>query len=216
MHPWIQRHRQFLKEIEAWYLRARASQGRHMHCGNGCALCCHGLFDISVADALLVAEAFAGLPAEQKAAVEGRARVIQERICAAAPALAPPYILDSVLEEQLDVIVEHAMSPPCVFLGAQHECLIYERRPLACRLEGLPMVDAHDGLFGYWCELNFTEGVPPASLKELECDYYGLQNVEEVATEIVSEEVTGLKRRQLTVYIPSIVAEFESFWAALL
>jgi Fe-S-cluster containining protein len=213
MHPWIQRHRQFLREIEAWYVKVRASQGQQMQCGNGCALCCHGVFDISVADALLVAEAFAGFPPEQKAAVAGRARAIQERICAAAPELTPPYILDAVSEEQVEVIVDHANSPPCVFLGVQNECLIYERRPLACRLEGLPMVDAQDGLFGDWCELNFIAGVPPASLKDLECDYYELRNVEEVATEIVSEEVTGCERRQLTVFIPSIVAGFESFWA---
>jgi hypothetical protein len=103
-----------------------------------------------------------------------------------------------------------------VFLGAENRCLIYERRPLACRLGGLPMVDRQDGLFGDWCELNFKNGVSPAALKDLEYDYDELQNIEEVATEVVSEEVTGRKRRQLTVFMASIVTEFESCWAPLL
>ncbi len=36
---------------------------------------------------------------------------------------------------------------------------IYER-PMACRLEGVPMVDTRHGLLGDWCDLNFTGGVP--------------------------------------------------------
>ena len=61
MHGWMRKHRAFLEEVDAWFGEVRARHDGQMLCGRGCALCCHGLFDISLPDALLVAEAFAAL-----------------------------------------------------------------------------------------------------------------------------------------------------------
>ncbi len=216
MHPWIEQHRRFLEEIGEWYCRVRRAQGSRMQCGRGCALCCHGLFDVSLADAFLVAEAVQALPPALREEVTDRARRIQSGIAEAVPQLPAPYFLHTIDEQTVDEIVESANASPCVFLGTGNECLIYNNRPLACRLEGLPMVDSNDGLFGDWCELNFADGVPAEVQPDLKRDYYELQNIEEIATEVVSEAVLGERQRQLTVFIPSIAAAFESFWRKLL
>ncbi len=44
------------------------------------------------------------------------------------------------------------------------------------------MVDARDGLFGDWCELNFTAGISPQMAEDLRLDYYGIQETEEGPT----------------------------------
>ena len=67
--------------------------------------------------------------------------------------------------------VDAAQSPPCPCLRDAGECLIYESRPLSCRLEGVPMVDVHRGLFGDWCGLNFKEGIPETAIANLQLDY---------------------------------------------
>ena len=41
--------------------------------------------------------------------------------------------------------------------------------------EGIPMVDVHDGLFGVWCELNFSGGVKGAFEEDLRLDYSGIE-----------------------------------------
>jgi Fe-S-cluster containining protein len=187
-----------------------------MQCGRGCALCCHGLFDISLPDALLLAEGLSNLPPEDQADVAVLAEQIHADILRNAPKLEHPFFLNGISEKEADAVVEAARSPRCPLLGPDNACRVYEHRPLACRLEGLPMVDTRDGAFGDWCELNFTGSLSERETTLLRQDYYELQNVEDVATEIVSEALLGERHRQLTVFLPSVVVAFESFWKRLL
>ncbi len=78
------------------------------------------------------------------------------------------------------------------------------------------MVDDHDGLFGDWCELNFVEGVSEEAQENLQRDYYGLQESERASTSHLSELLLGESQEALTVFIPSIIVEYERFWAPLL
>ena len=201
-----------MREVDGWFDSICTRYATEMQCGRGCALCCHGLFDISLPDAVRVAEAFGRLPGEVRTSVEGRAAEIQSVIEWEAPELRSPCLLNVVPEERIDRIVENAGSPRCPFLGEHAECLIYDNRPMACRLEDVPMVDLQDGLFGDWCELNFTSGVSEQALRDLGRDYYGMQEVEEAATESLSKTLLGEKLSVATVFIPSLVVEFDRFW----
>ena len=55
MHEWMKRHLAFLEENGERFARVFVTYPDQMQCGRGCALCCHGLFDISFADAFLLA-----------------------------------------------------------------------------------------------------------------------------------------------------------------
>ncbi len=212
----MKRHKEFLSGVEAWFASVRGKQGNQMQCGRGCALCCRGLFDISLPDAVFLAEGLSALPPETMERVKADAETIQAGIRENAPELKPPYFLDVLGEERVDLIVERAHSPRCPLLGPDNQCLVYEHRPLACRLEGLPMVDVNDGLFGDWCELNFTHGVSPEAMEDLKQDYYELQEVEEIATEILSEDLLNKSDRNVTVFIASVISEFETYWKRLI
>ena len=215
-HPWLQRHLEFLKGIEGWFGSVRSRHEGQMQCGRGCALCCRGLFDISLPDALVLAEGLAALPPEVLARVRTSAQSIQNGIAQDAPELTAPHFLNVLDAGRIDAIVEHAKSPRCPLLGEDNQCLVYEYRPLACRLEGVPMVDVRDGLFGDWCELNFTGGLPETALKDLQLDYYELQEVEGIAAEIISGDLLHDCRRDATVFIASVVTDFETYWKPLL
>ncbi len=215
-HPWMKRHKEFLAGVDGWFRSVRRKHANQMQCGRSCALCCRGLFDISLPDALLLAEGLDMLAPEAMMRAKTKAEIIQAGIQTAAPGLKKPHFLNTLSEEQIDPIVEQANSPPCPLLGPDNQCLVYEHRPLACRLEGLPMVDAKDGPFGDWCELNFTSGVPKEAEGDLKQDYYELQEVEQIATEILSDALLGERRRDVTVFIASIVADFEDYWKQLI
>ncbi len=209
-------YRNLLNETSNWF---QIVQNRHadlMQCRSGCTACCSGLFDISLPDALHVTAGMAALPADTSSEVTARAQEIQRRIVARAPDLAAPYLLKMKDELLIDRITARIQPPRCPFLSREHACLIYEHRPLACRLEGVPMVDAHDGLFGDWCEFNFPDGVGAESQEDLQRDYYALQEVERSSTASLSELLLGERLDAVTVFIPSLIVGYESFWAPLL
>lgn len=209
------RYRSVLRSVDRWFSGILAGQRGQMQCGKGCALCCHGLFDISLPDAFLLSEGCSSLRGMVRKQVDARARAAQDAIVDAAPELRPPYLLDGLTEEHIDGIADAAGNLPCPFLGDQNECLVYGHRPLACRLEGAPMVDVQDGLFGDWCELNFEKGVPRNAMDRLKRDYGALQDFEESCTRSLSETFLGRRRNRVTTFIPSLVVEYESFWRHL-
>ena len=200
-------YRNLKRNLDEWFGTIRARYTDQMQCGRGCSLCCYGLFDVSLPDALEIAEVLANMDPVARARVLERAESIQKLIQREAPDLNPPYFLNGLSQGSIDRIVDNARNPPCPFLGPENECLIYEHRPMACRLEGIPMVDAQDGLFGDWCELNFSAGLSPEITEKVRLDYYGLQAIETGAAEEISEA-----QPEMTVFIASVIAEFESFW----
>ncbi len=209
-------YRNLLNETSKWFQIVQTRHADQMQCRSGCTACCHGLFDISLPDALHVTAGIASLPADTRDDVTAQAAEIQKRILARAPDLAAPYLLKMKDELLIDRVVARIQHPRCPFLGREDACLIYAYRPLACRLEGVPMVDEHDGLFGDWCEFNFTDGVGAESQEDLQRNYYALQDVERSSTAALSELFLGERLEAVTVFIPSLIVEYESFWAPLL
>jgi Fe-S-cluster containining protein len=199
--------------IDQWFAQVRSKYADQMQCGKGCTACCHGLFDISLADAAQVAEGFRELPPDVQERVHSKAVAIHSVILEATRDSTQPALFD---EDDLliDHIVEAANNPPCPCLGQAGECLIYEHRPLACRLEGVPMVDVHDGLFGDWCELNFKDGIPEAALNDLRQDYNIIHASDESRSAAVAQHA-GVSNARAVTFIPSVIAEYQAYWKPL-
>ena len=62
MHPAAEAWQSALERLDRWFSDARERLPGVIPCGPGCSACCHGPFDISVADALLLREGLAELP----------------------------------------------------------------------------------------------------------------------------------------------------------
>jgi hypothetical protein len=77
------------------------------------------------------------------------------------------------------------------------------------------MVDSRDGLFGDWCDLNFKQGLPPGALELLTRDYYAIQAAEDVSNEVMTDLLLGKRDPEATVFIPSVITEYLSFWQGL-
>jgi len=208
----MESYRRLLREVDRWFTVVQEANRENMACRRGCTFCCHGLFDVSLADALEVAAGLRTLSRADRREVGHRSAPIQRHLARELPHTLPPFLFDSLTDEQIDGLVERAGSPVCPLLDGNGECRIYEHRPLACRLEGVPMVDCKDGLFGDWCDLNFTRGITPAALESLRQDYYGLQETEAEQTLELSELLLGRRSARVTTFIPSVVIYYERFW----
>ena len=128
-----------LTRLDAWHHSVRERFPGVVPCRAGCSACCHGPFDISVADALVVRDAVAALPEGEREAVRERARAQLARMAEAEPVFLFPWDVGSLGEARFDVLVEAQADAPCPALGASGECLIYASRPMVCRMMGLGM-----------------------------------------------------------------------------
>lgn len=160
----LPRYRELVAHVDGWFARAlQAHREDGVQCGAGCCSCCIGLFDISSADQLMVAEGYRRAAPETRRALRQSARTLLDRIETLAPEWERPYQLGSLGEERFDALCDALATERCVALDGTGLCQIYDHRPLICRLHGLPMYDPLEAQYcGGACELNF----PPVDLAD--------------------------------------------------
>jgi Fe-S-cluster containining protein len=132
-------YRELLERLDAWFAGGRQAARGVVPCRGGCSACCHGPFDISVADAELIEQAVARLPGEERREVVRRGGALLERMLALEPEWGPPYTVDTLGEERFDRLTEALADEPCPLLDDGGRCRIYADRPLVCRMIGLSM-----------------------------------------------------------------------------
>jgi len=135
-------YRALVETLDTWFATGRqAAGGVEIPCRRGCGACCLGVFDISSADAALVAEGLATLPADRRAALRAGAEAQLER-CAdllSTPGWGPPWDVDTLPEPVFDALSEALAAAPCPALDPDGGCAIYDHRPATCRMTGLAM-----------------------------------------------------------------------------
>lgn len=156
-------YRALVGEADRWFAQAlQVHRDDGVQCGRGCFQCCLGLFDISSADALLVAEGYRQATPGQRQLLRSQAEAQLGEIGACAPDWPDPWQVNALTEERFDRICEALADTRCAALADDGSCRIYDHRPLICRLHGLPMYDPTTWRdCGGACELNF----PPYDLE---------------------------------------------------
>jgi len=209
----LRKHEELLKTLTAWFQSIQSAQATQMQCVKGCSRCCHGLFDVSLPDALSILQGFRRLSPDRRLTVVEAASAIQQHIIRECPELEEPCFLCGISEDTIDKIADRVGEVRCPLLDEADRCMIYDYRPLACRLEGVPMVDAQDGLFGDWCALNFRGGTTPELLESLRLDYYQIQAAECAATAHLSQYLFGVRRDEMTIFIPSAIVASDALFS---
>lgn len=126
-----------LSELDRWQAGAAAQYPGVVPCRAGCSACCHGPFDISVADALLVREAVLALPEAYRDDLLERARAQMELATELEPGFAAPWDVGQLGEARFDALADALDEDPCPALDEAGRCRIYAHRPMICRLIGL-------------------------------------------------------------------------------
>jgi Fe-S-cluster containining protein len=132
-------YRSLLTRLDAWFAAARQAAQGVVPCREGCTACCHGPFDISVADAELIGDALDRMLPADRARVTERAGALLSRMRALEPGWSPPYAVDALGEDRFDRLTDALAAEPCPLLDQDGRCGIYADRPLVCRMIGLGM-----------------------------------------------------------------------------
>lgn len=135
---------ELLSQLDRWSAEAQLRHPGVIPCRAGCSACCHGPFDISVADAVMIRGAVRRLPAAVRAAVLLRAGRLADLIKPLAPGWTAPWDIADIGDDRFDAISEALVDEPCPLLDGNGACRIYDSRPLICRWMGLGMA-AEDG-----------------------------------------------------------------------
>jgi Fe-S-cluster containining protein len=160
MNDILNKYRDLLAEVDAWFVRCLEACPQEIACRPGCAECCRGLFDITLLDACLLKQGFDRLPPETQAAVRERALLRLRGMQHHWPEFAAPYVLNYRPEGEWEALMPEEDETPCVLLE-DGRCLLYAYRPMTCRLNGIPHIDASgEVLFDEWCTLNFPATDP--------------------------------------------------------
>lgn len=113
------------------FAQVASSHPSEMACGSGCNDCCHAVFDLSPIETLAIVRGFLKLDRKvrREAARRGnKARKAFDRVAAEA--------LGASGEDRLAVLSKARIACPLLQDG---HCLLYEQRPLTCRLYGIPV-----------------------------------------------------------------------------
>jgi Fe-S-cluster containining protein len=194
MHPTAAHYREVLGRLDHWFEDVARRHPRVIPCRAGCSACCHGPFDISAADTLLLREGLATLAPAAREQVRIRGEQLLARMREQAPAWGPPWDLAELGEERFDGIVETLADVPCPLLDDQGACRLYDWRPLVCRLIGLPMMTAEGELLENACPIQ--EQFPDYALLDPQLfDLGALQDAEVRSNEEAAIELFGSPER---------------------
>lgn len=144
----MEQYDQILAKADSHFSRIVAEQPAALQCRRGCSFCCHGLFEITPADMVVMMDGLRGLERPARAALAERAAEALER-------LGHPELEGLPESERRRFFDEVAVDEPCPALSSGGACVIYSHRPLICRTAGLPVRDGSDYRGGE-CDLNFT------------------------------------------------------------
>ena len=216
MNALLDRYRELLGEVDDWFRRSLELYPDQIACRNGCSECCRGLFDITLLDALYLKRGFDKLPEPLKSELAREASRRLELLSGVNPDFAEPWLLNGIPEDEWDALMPEEDETPCLLLSESGGCLVYDYRPMTCRLNGIPLIDVSgEELFDEWCTLNFT-GSDPRGLHDLRFAFTELFGRELLLFRELVRILTGTARSEVDLFIPAaVVLEREKIVSAV-
>lgn len=200
----IKPYRQLLQEVDAWFAKCSLVASESISCRRGCSACCRGLFDITLLDAYLLRDGFDRLYDRPRGRVRERSKKRLDDVRLIWPDYSRPYLLNVYPEVEWDLAMPEEDETPCPFLGDDGGCLVYDSRPMTCRLNGIPLVD-NDGepFFDEWCSLNFSDS-DPISMPELRFGFKEIFAQEQLLFREFTRRLLGQSFNELDTLIPAV------------
>lgn len=135
--PHFEKYEALAKQASAAFDRVAAEHSDCVRCELGCSDCCHALFDLTLIEAIYINHRFnAAFGPEEKARVLDRANKIDRQIY---KIKRKAYGELTSGKDETEILAEMAeMRVRCPFLDEDDQCILYDHRPITCRLYGIP------------------------------------------------------------------------------
>lgn len=186
------------QEADALFARVSGLHSGCVNCRPGCSDCCHALFDLSLVEAMYLNRAFL----EKFAHGLTRSRILEkasetDRLLTRKKR----ELYESEKKgENPDEIIKRAseMRMRCPLLDDNDQCLLYEHRPITCRLYGIPLAIGNQSHVCGSSGFKSGEHYPTVKLAKIQ------NRLEALGNEIA--HVTGSRFDLHDVYVPLSMA----------
>jgi Fe-S-cluster containining protein len=208
----LAKYAELLSSVDQWFNSCVSYARSEIVCKSGCSECCRALFDITLLDAFYLKSGFNRLDPKIKAAVLVKARERLVSLQRLWPDFEAPYMLNYRPEKEWEILMPDDDETPCPLLGEDGTCLVFDFRPMTCRLHGLPLIDiSGEVMHDEWCTLNFVH-VNPLDLHELRWEFNALFREELQIFRVFTKQLLHKPFNELDVFIPTaLLIDFESF-----
>lgn len=208
----LQNYGALLSTVDRWFNSCISVSPEKIRCVQGCSECCRGLFDITLLDAWFLKTGFDRLEESTKRDVLSKVSKRLHSLQSAWPELDQPYFLNIRPEEEWEKLMPDEDETPCPLLSDAGECLLYEYRPMTCRLHGIPLVDVSGEVFhDEWCTKNFS-GENPLAERELYWNFSSCFQTEITIFRQFTYELFNQYINELDTFIPlALLMDYENF-----
>lgn len=135
--PYFKKYEAIVSKVDSVFQKMKTDFPQEVACKQGCSDCCHAMFDLSLIEALYVNHHF-----NQQFTVDKKNALIEKANKADRQTYKikkNAYKLTQEGKEEAEVIEEISrMRIRCPLLGEKELCEMYEFRPIACRIYGIP------------------------------------------------------------------------------
>lgn len=152
----FEKYEAFVKQMDGVFENVREQYASCVRCGEGCADCCHALFDLSLVESMyLNHQFFEKISEDDRPSILETANKTDRQLYQMKRKAFKAVASGEKSEEQvlLEMAVERVR---CPLLNRDDKCDLYPQRPITCRLYGIPTSIAGRG---HTCGLSgFEEG----------------------------------------------------------
>ncbi len=150
------RYEALVAETDALFGHIRTAHTDCVSCEQGCSDCCSALFDLSLVEAMYLNKAFAEkIPhGRERSDILARASDLDRT----ATRMKREFYKQAKAGMEAEQIMAEAarLRLPCPLLNEENACVLYENRPITCRLYGVPMnINGHGHVCG---KTGFSKG----------------------------------------------------------
>ena len=205
MNELLDQYGELLHKVDGWFQCCLDQHPDQIACRNGCSECCRGLFDITLLDAMFLKRGFDALPESKQEELLREAKERLQQLSQLNPAFVEPWLLNGIPENDWDALMPEEDDTPCLLLSEDGRCLVYDSRPMTCRLNGIPLIDVSgEEMFDEWCTLNFIEA-DPRRIADLRFEFTELFSQELLLFQRLIFQLTGDIRNEVDLFIPAAV-----------
>jgi Fe-S-cluster containining protein len=137
--PFFEQYEQLVRQVDAAFEKVKTEYAGAVLCKPGCADCCYALFDLTLVEALYIKSRFDQMFSGQEAGeLIGRANDADRKIYRLKREAYKAHETGKPEQAILEEMALHRVRCPC--LDADDRCVIYEVRPITCRVYGIPTV----------------------------------------------------------------------------
>jgi Fe-S-cluster containining protein len=160
--PFYQQYEQLVSQMDKVFHQIKEQYPTCVTCYLGCSDCCYALFDLTLIEAMYIHDKFLTLAdkTQQKQIFENAVKVDRQIHVIKRKA----YKASQNGRDQNDIMVDIAREKiRCPLLTDGNQCVLYEHRPITCRIYGLPTAI---GEKSHTCgKTNFVKGVTYPTVK---------------------------------------------------